>query len=75
MADGGHLEKKYLAGIIFSLRFVYCGNLSKFESCNGDAFNVIVPKTVTSNFDMFLVSSYDTANRSRIFVQNVYTHR
>ena len=50
MADRGHLEKKYLAGIN---RFVYCG---KFESCNGDAFNVFVPKTVTSSFDMFLVS-------------------
>ena len=56
MADGGHLEKKYLAGVIFLLRFFYCGNLSKFESCNGDAFNVFVPKTVTSSFDMFLVS-------------------
>ena len=40
----------------FLLRFFYCGNLSKFESCNGDDFNVFVPKTVTSSFDMFLVS-------------------
>ena len=56
MADGGHLEKKSLAGIFFLLRFVYCGNLSKFDSCNGDAFDVFVPKTVTSSFEMFLVS-------------------
>ena len=41
---------------IFLLSYFYCGNLSKFESCNGDAFNVFVPKTVTSSFDMFLVS-------------------
>ena len=54
MADGEHLENKYLAGVIFLLKFVYCGNLSKFESCNGDAF-VFVPKTVKSSFDMFLV--------------------
>ena len=56
MADGGHLEKIGLPGrSIFSLRFFYCGNLSKLESCNGDAFNVFVPKTVTSSFDMLLV--------------------
>ena len=41
---------------IFLLRFFYCGNLSKFASYNGDAFNVFLPKTVTSSFDMFLVS-------------------
>ena len=69
---GGHLEKKYLAGVIFLLGFFYCGNLSKFESCNGDAFNVFVPKTVTSSFDMFLVSRYNNANRSRIVAQNLY---
>ena len=55
MADGGLFEKKE-AGVIFLLRFFYCGNLSKFERCNGDAFIVFVPKTVTSSFDMFLVS-------------------
>ena len=48
--------KKYLAGVIFLLIFFYCGNISKFELCNGDAFNVFVPKTVTSTFDIFLVS-------------------
>ena len=56
MADGGHLKKKSLAGVIFLLGLFYCDNLSKFESCNGDAFNVFVPKTVTSGFEMFLVS-------------------
>ena len=57
MADGGHLEKKLPSGgIVFYLDFFYCGNLSKFESCNGDAFIVFVLKTVTSSFDMFLVS-------------------
>ena len=25
MADGGHLEQKYLAGVIFLLVFFYCG--------------------------------------------------
>ena len=52
MADGGHTWQ----GLIFLLFFFYCSNLSKFESCNGDAFNVFVPKTVTFSFDMFLVS-------------------
>ena len=44
MTDRGHLEKNYLVGLIFLLRFIYCGSLSKFESCNGDAFNVFLLK-------------------------------
>ena len=49
MADWGHVEKKPGEGN-FLLRFLYCGNISKFESCNGDAIKVFVPKTVTYSF-------------------------
>ena len=48
MADGEYVEKKSGEGI-FLLRFFCCGNLSTFESCNGNAFKVFVPKTVTSS--------------------------
>ena len=48
MADRGHLEKKPGGGN-FSLRFFIVA-ISKFVSCNGDAFTVFMPKTVTSIF-------------------------
>ena len=50
MADGrhDHLEN-YLVRVIVLFIFFYCGNLSKFESCNGDAFNVFAPKRAPSS--------------------------
>ena len=48
MADRGHLEKKPGGGN-FLLRFFIVA-ISKFVSCNGDAFTVFMPKTVTSIF-------------------------
>ena len=44
------LKQKLPGGGDFVLRYFYFSNLSKFESCKGDAFNVFVPETGTSSF-------------------------
>ena len=54
MAGGVHLKKKYLIGVHFFLRLLYCGNLSQFGSCNGDAFDVFVPKTDQNSHIYFI---------------------
>ena len=52
MADGRHFQKNVgLPGVFFYLDFFIVA-ISKFGSRNGVAFNVFVPKTVTSSYDI-----------------------
>ena len=66
MTDRGHLEKKYLVGLIFLLRFFYCGSLSKFEfvSSNGE----LIWKYVAGMLLMFLCRK-----QSHLVINEMYT--